>query len=1018
MPAGGTVRSGQGTEAGSGHRSGKPGPTHASGDRASRTQWGLAFRLARREVRRHPWRHALVTVMILVPVLAAMAAFTATRLWEDTSATERHYRQMGRLLTVQLNLYEDASGEPVDPATRTAALREKVVALTGEEAVVAGAWQAGDWLVTDDEQPDGAGPRLVGTEVHQAPEGSPWSTRWVVDRGRLPRTGDEIFLTRDVAANGGWSVGDRVTSGITGHGFTVSGIGLAGDDQHLLASVVGPIDPSYWQDRSFDLTDVVLSPNPLSNGDYPSGYDADGPWYQLTSALARHDVGVWVPEDRAGAVLDAIAPGADGTDSFYAEIPAEGAGVDGTSVDGVEVHGSSADYTTLVSIGITVAMAGFAAIVAVVASAAFAIASRRQLKSVGLLATAGADPRTIRAALVLQGAIPGLAAGVLALGVTLVTVAVLNANDVALDRTAVHGSTIALPVGRVLVAMAIGVAAGMLAAWQPARAASKIPVLSALAGRRPLGPVPTRVPLTGLAVAGAGAVGLGIVTRMVDDGLSGASISLVVLVSVLAVVFGCIALAPTLVAVTGRLGTRLGGLSRLGLRSIARHRTQAAATVAALAVCLAIPVGVLTAREATAARNEAWTAQDDEIRSTGTIPAPAGQEPGDAGPEDSVLAHPEGMAVALWGDLRTPASAELVATAQQTAGPLTRIDVIGFADGRGGWFTVAAVDAEAARDLLVPWAADQLAAGGAVALSGAAGPLVLDDDLTAVTLDAVGDPEGGPATLGLGIDADHLIPRSVLSRVAVGRPPLRSVLIRATPATTEEVAAVTGVASPWGGDGYTVPTLAELEASRPGVDGSGDPGSGTEPGPGSTPAMTPDPDQMVGADVIAGYPTNDPPYEGESTTPERSAQDQERRWLLLLAAATGAVALVVLAITLSLRSVDSAEDHRAAIAAGAPPARMRRQAAFEGVVLALLGAVLALPLGWLPVTAVLLGDNRNGWEDPGWFGFVSSRLHLPGWEAVPILLLPAVLVAVLWTSLPAARAALHRGPVDQVLPRT
>lgn len=56
--------------------------------------------------------------------------------------------------------------------------------------------------------------------------------------------------------------------------------------------------------------------------------------------------------------------------------------------------------------------------------------------------------------------------------------------------------------------------------------------------------------------------------------------------------------------------------------------------------------------------------------------------------------------------------------------------------------------------------------------------------------------------------------------------------------------------------------------------------------------------------------------------------------------------------------------------------------------LALLGAVLALPLGWLPVTAVLLGDAHDGWEDPGWLGSVSSRLHLPGWEAVPILLLP------------------------------
>ncbi|MBP7630348.1 MAG: hypothetical protein KA758_07845 [Acidimicrobiales bacterium] len=947
--------------------------------------------------------------MILVPVLAAMAAFTATRLWEDTAATQSGYREMGRLLTVQLNLYE---GDPVDPATRTAALREQVVAVAGDEAVVAGTWRAADWLVTDDEQPEGAGPRLVGTEVHQAPEGSPWSTRWVVDRGRLPRTGDEVFLTRDVAASGGWTVGDRVTAGITGHRFTVSGIGLAGDDQHLVAAVVGAVDPSYWQDRSFDLPEVVLSREPLASGSHPSGYDGDGPWYDFASALAGHEVGVWVPEDRRDAVLDVLAPDADGSSGFYTEIPAGGAARDdGATVDGVEVHGSSTDYTTLVSIGITVAMAGFAAIVAVVASAAFAIASRRQLKSVGLLATAGADPRTIRAALVLQGAIPGLAAGVLALVVTLVTVAVLNADDVALDRTAVHGATIVLPVGRVLVAMAIGVVAGMLAAWQPARAASKIPVLSALAGRRPLGPVPTRVPLTGLAVAGAGAAGLGVVTRMVQDGRGGASATLVVLVSVLAVVFGCIALAPTLVAVTGRLGSRLTGLSRLGLRSIARHRTQAAATVAALAVCLAIPVGVLTAREATAARNEAWAGEDHAVPSATTVPGSAGEEPGGAGSAHSVLAHPEGMAVGLWGDLRSPASAQAVDTVQQVAGPLTRIDVIGFADGRGGWFTVAAIDAEAAQGLLVPWAAEQLAAGGAVALSGAAGPLVLDDDLEAVTIEAVGDPEGGAATVGLGIEADHLIPASVLTRVAVGRPPLSSVLIRSTPATNEEAAAIEGVASPWQADGYTVPTLAELEAARADSSGSGTAGRG--PDPTSDPGI-----RVAGAEIIAGHPDYEPRYDDGSTTPTRSAEERERRWLLLLAAATGAVALVVLAITLSLRSVDSAEDHRAAIAAGAPPARMRRQAAFEGVVLALLGAALALPLGWLPVTAVLLGDARDGWEDPGWFGFVTSRLHLPGWEAVPILLLPAVSVAVLWTALPAARAALQRGPTDQVLPRT
>jgi hypothetical protein len=110
--SGRTVRSGDHAETGGAHRSGQPGPPHPGGDRASRTRWGLAFRLARREVRRHPWRHALVTVMILVPVLAAMAAFTATRFWEDTSATQSGYRRWAGS-SPSNELYE---GDPVDPA--------------------------------------------------------------------------------------------------------------------------------------------------------------------------------------------------------------------------------------------------------------------------------------------------------------------------------------------------------------------------------------------------------------------------------------------------------------------------------------------------------------------------------------------------------------------------------------------------------------------------------------------------------------------------------------------------------------------------------------------------------------------------------------------------------------------------------------------------------------------------------------------------------------------------------------
>ena len=95
------------------------------------------------------------------------------------------------------------------------------------------------------------------------------------------------------------------------------------------------------------------------------------------------------------------------------------------------------------------------------------------------------------------------------------------------------------------------------------------------------------------------------------------------------------------------------------------------------------------------------------------------------------------------------------------------------------------------------------------------------------------------------------------------------------------------------------------------------------------------------------------------------------------------------------------------------PAALRHQRAFEGVVLSLLGAALALPLGWIPVTAARLGaDDGNSY---------GTAFSLPGWQAIPILLAPAIAAALLWTVLPALAAAVrtarHRDLADDLIPR-
>ena len=1003
-------------------------PTPSSADRTRPSTshlavWGLALRLARRQVRRHPWRHALVTLMIMVPVLAAIAAFTLQRTWEVGETADRRYNSNDAVATVNMTLAdpipEKLTAHP--PASLSADAVTQISRRVSEDsdgtATVEASLEGADWLATQEQQPDGAGPRLVGTRVSEAPEGSRWARRWVVESGHLPRNPDEIFLTRPLADNGRWHIGDTVTSGWSGRTFEVSGIGLAGDHTDEIAAVVAIMPADYWLAAPVG-GEVMISRDPLPSGELPP----DGAT-RVDSRTARPDlrIRVWAPPEHHEAVTDALTfltgdpnSGSFNPEDMNAAFTRDFPGWDLGYVQRPELNSVNA-ATTIVGMGITVLMAGFAAVVAVVSSAAFAIASRRQLRDVGLLACAGADPRIVRRALVAQGAIPGLIAGGLAVATAVAVTTVLNRTGVVQDLSHQFGLELTIPVGGVLVAVTLGVVAGIVAAWQPARTASRVPVLSALAGRRPLGPVPTRVPLVGVAITGTGALLLAFITRLVTHGMGGSPfISILVLVAVLATVLGGIAVAPTLVAMTGRLANRTGGLVRLGLRGIARHRTQASATVGALAVCLSIPVGVLTARSAvTSAEDRVVEASSTDLEPTsapGTLPEADTTAPN----ATSVLSNPKGLAVQIQGELGSPDAQAVTDRVQNSVGPLSPITYYGLADGKGGWYVVATVDAAQANGLLAGWAAQAVTEGRAVALDGAPGTVNLGGGTTEGTnpdanpgsppdtrsVTATPAPDGGPADLGFNLEVDYLVSTEVMARVAPDLPPLNLVLVRSKPATRADLSALE---DPMDFNRGRVPTLAELETGRPGAT---DPGTSVTTPPVNTEGFGNAWAQVIDHDVVIDY--------GIGSDGSKDRSDEEQRWLLGLAGVTGLLAVGVLTVTLSLRAVDSAEDHRAALAAGAPPARMRRQSAFEGTVLALLGALLALPLGWLPVTSVLAGargDESFARGYPDW-------LVLPGWELIPMLLLPAVAIGIGWSVVPAVAAALRRGPRDLLLPRS
>ncbi|MFT3851149.1 MAG: hypothetical protein QM733_00150 [Ilumatobacteraceae bacterium] len=149
--------------------------------------------------------------------------------------------------------------------------------------------------------------------------------------------------------------------------------------------------------------------------------------------------------------------------------------------------------------------------------------------------------------------------------------------------------------GDLVVIVLTGVVAATVAAFVPSRTVTRIPVLSALAGRVPLGRVPRAVVPAGLllGVAGTALVALGAIVGR--DSTSSANLSAaVVVLGGVAVLAAVCCLSPAIVAVFGVAGERVAGTTRLAARSLARTRTRSAAVVSAIAAAGALSVGIAT----------------------------------------------------------------------------------------------------------------------------------------------------------------------------------------------------------------------------------------------------------------------------------------------------------------------------------------------------------------------------------------------------------------------------------------
>lgn len=352
--------------------------------------------------------------------------------------------------------------------------------------------------------------------------------------GRWPSDG-ELLLDPKVAEELGVGPGDELDLARPSGTWEVSGIGRSRD--------------SYW-------TPVVLAP----------GFDRDRIAPESANQTILHDLPAGTSPDR---IVTAAAQmgGVTRYDEFD---PYEDTGT-------TLAWGWVGGVLALVAVGIIVA-------------AAFATSARRQLVAVGQLASNGATPQLVRRTLVLQGTWTAAAGAVAGVGIALVSLPLLRnvVQEWVLERDL---GSYRVSTFDIVAIVATAMVAGTVAAAVPARSLSKVPVMAALAGRRPLGRpprwlVPTGVALTLgglglLAVAGVGA------RNASDAGSDDNLFAIVVIVGAVAVVFGMICATPLVIERTGRLAGHLPLSPRLALRSMARARTRSAAVVAAIAVATA-----------------------------------------------------------------------------------------------------------------------------------------------------------------------------------------------------------------------------------------------------------------------------------------------------------------------------------------------------------------------------------------------------------------------------------------------
>ncbi|HEV7862216.1 MAG TPA: ABC transporter permease, partial [Acidimicrobiia bacterium] len=229
-------------------------------------------------------------------------------------------------------------------------------------------------------------------------------------------------------------------------------------------------------------------------------------------------------------------------------------------------------------------------LVALIAAAGFVVMAQRRLRELGMLAAVGATEGHVRLVTLVNGVLVGVFAA--AVGTTTGLLAWVAATG-RVEAAAGHRiNGLSAPWWLLATSVVLAIVTATAAAWWPARAVARIPIMSALSTRPPRPKPAHRSSLVAvlLIVVGVGCFALAHQKN-----------PFLIMAGALATPIGVLFVAPLAVRGAARSAARLPIAARLALRDLGRYQARSGAALAAIILALGIPVSVIigaTASEA------------------------------------------------------------------------------------------------------------------------------------------------------------------------------------------------------------------------------------------------------------------------------------------------------------------------------------------------------------------------------------------------------------------------------------